>query len=551
MKINEEKVSEVLIKGNYVTESDLREAKELAGKNHTSLVECLIAKNIINRDLLGQAIAEFFSILYADLNSIQPEKEQVLLIPETIAKRFHVVVFKKDEEAIVIATDNPAQRGLKENLATVFPGKEIKIALSFTEDIEPLFIYYQKSLDTRFSRIIEGNKKVAPEIIDAIIEDAISFRSSDIHFEPQEKEVVVRFRIDGLLQEAGRIPKIFYENVLNRVKVQSHLRTDEHFSAQDGAIRFGKDNREVDLRVSIVPTVDGEKIVMRLLGEYVKNLALSDLGLSENDQQVIEEESKKPFGMILVTGPTGSGKSTTLYGVLKSINTTQVNITTIEDPVEYKIPGVNHIQVNLQTNMTFAKGLKSIVRQDPDIILVGEIRDRETSEVAVNAALTGHLLFSTFHANDAPTAIPRLLDMGVEPFLLSSTLNLIIAQRLTRRICDHCRISYAVNKAELEKNYPQLKGFIGSDAKTFYRGKGCEICNFTGYKGRIGIFELVRITPEMKELVLRHPSTIEIWDLARRQGSMALFEDGIEKVKKGTTTIEELLRVAEPPQFKV
>jgi type II secretory ATPase GspE/PulE/Tfp pilus assembly ATPase PilB-like protein len=261
------------------------------------------------------------------------------------------------------------------------------------------------------------------------------------------------------------------------------------------------------------------------------------------------DASRKPFGMVLAVGPTGSGKSTTLYALLKTFNRNEVNLTTIEDPVEYKISGANQIQVNTQTDLTFAKGLRSIVRQDPDIILVGEIRDRETAEIAVNAALTGHLLFSTFHSNDAATGIPRLMDMGIEPFLLSSTLQLIAAQRLVRKVCENCRFSVPTTIIDLEKVLPDAKKYFSESKMTLYRGKGCKACGNKGYQGRTAIYEFIRNTPELQDLILKNPSSQEIWAVARKQGSKSLFEDGIEKVKKGVTTLEELLRVASPPEM--
>jgi type II secretory ATPase GspE/PulE/Tfp pilus assembly ATPase PilB-like protein len=352
------------------------------------------------------------------------------------------------------------------------------------------------------------------------------------------------------MQEAGRIPKDYYGNILNRIKVQAQLPIDEHFSAQDGAARQIREKYTVDMRISILPTLNGEKVVIRLLSQYVRSFSFNDLGLSQHDQELLMKAINKPFGMILVTGPTGSGKTTSLYALLKLLNSPDVNITTIEDPVEYKMPGINQIQVNSQTNLTFAKGLRSIVRQDPDIILVGEIRDQETAETAVNAALTGHLLLSTFHANDAATAVPRLLDMDIEPFLLSSTLEVLIAQRLVRKICDQCRFSTSLSKEEVKKTIPAdvQKYFTGKHI-VLYQGKGCASCGNTGFRGRTAIYEFIEVTPEIQELILQNPSTAQIWKIARKQGSVTLFEDGIEKVKNGITTLEELLRMAEPPKF--
>lgn len=546
MKLEDQKIQEILLGGDYVTQEDIAIAKKKSKAKKTGVVNYFLSEGIINQDILGQAIAEFYKVPYADLNSKTPSKEQVLKIPENTARKFNVVFFNDDGKNVTAATDEPDKKGLALALKALFANKKIKIAYGLEEDIEQLLVYYRKSLKTRFAQIIKDQKRVAPEIIEEILNDALIFKASDIHFEPQEKEVVVRFRVDGVMNEAGRIPKEYYENILNRIKVQAHIRTDEHFAAQDGAIRYAKKNGSIlDLRISIVPALDGEKVVIRILSEYIRSFTLSDLGLSSSDQEIMEKAIKKPFGMILVTGPTGSGKTTTLYGFIKLLNNPKVNIATIEDPVEYKILGVNHIQVNKATDLTFAQGLKSIVRQDPDIILVGEIRDKETAEIAVNAALTGHLLFSTFHANDAATAIPRLLDMGIEKFLLASTVEVIIAQRLVRRICENCRASYSESLINLQKIFPQAKNFF-SKKNTLYKGKGCSACNNTGYKGRIAIYEIIQITPEMKDLILKNPSTKEIWKIARVQGSKTLFEDGIDKAKNGITTLEELLRVASP-----
>lgn len=542
-------IGNILLKGNYVTLEDIQKAKSWAETNKSTLGEYLLSQGLVTKDILGQAMAEHYNVPYADLNTKIPSREQVLKIPQNWAIYYRVVVFSEDGSEITIATDSPLWIvSVESQLRTLFPGKKIAFAYSLPEDIDACFIHYQKPLATRFSEIVSNRTRVAPEIIDEIFADALAFNASDIHFEPQEKEVVVRFRVDGILQEAGRFEKDVYENILNRIKVQARIRLDEHMSAQDGAIRFVKENNTVDMRVSVVPTLDGEKIAIRLLAEYVKGFTFADLGVSEKDQAVFLNAVKKPFGMILVTGPTGSGKTTTLYALLKKLSDPSINITTIEDPVEYKIQGVNSIQVNPQTNLTFAKGLRSIIRQDPDIILVGEIRDLETAEIAVNAALTGHLLFSTFHANDAATAIPRLLDMGVEPFLMASTLELVIAQRLVRKLCDQCRVSFTPTAQELEKLLPDSKRFFPEGVPTLYKGKGCKNCNNTGYQGRTAIFEFIEIESSIKDLILKNPASHEILEAARKSGAHCLFDDGLEKVKNGITTLEELQRVALSPK---
>jgi type II secretory ATPase GspE/PulE/Tfp pilus assembly ATPase PilB-like protein len=549
MKLDDKTIRDILLKGNYITEEDIEKADYFIKTHHLSFVDYLFQENLITKTLLGQAIAESFAIPYADLTAMSLTKRQVQKIPEEIAKKHRIVIISETKKQTIIATDNPDSPTLLPALEQLFAGKKISIVYSLPENIDAIFIYYQKPLEIRFSGIIESKEKIAPKLLEEIFDDALAYYASDIHIEPQQDYILIRFRIDGVLHEVGKIPKEYYENILNRIKVQSGLRIDEHFAAQDGSLQHKKDDIWVDMRTSIVPTIEGEKIVLRILSAYVHGFSLGDLGLSPIHQEIIEQAAKKPFGMILMAGPTGSGKTTTLYGLLKLVNSPEVNITTIEDPIEYKVPGINQIQVNPQTNLTFAKGLRSIVRQDPNIILVGEIRDKETAEIAVNATLTGHLLFSTFHANDAATAIPRLLDMGIEPFLLASTLEVIVAQRLVRKICDQCR--HSVTKTANDLKTPKLQAFIPYFAEktiTLYEGNGCESCNNTGYKERTAIFEFIQITPEMENLILHSPSTKEIWKLAREEGTKTLFEDGIEKIKAGITTLEELLRVAEPPR---
>ncbi|MEI8270137.1 MAG: ATPase, T2SS/T4P/T4SS family, partial [bacterium] len=545
MNFDQDTIKKILLAGNYVTEDDIKKAEIYAEDHRVSIVEYLLFEGLTSTDIIGQAIAESLGVEYSNLESKQPPKEQVILIPEEIAKKFRVVLFSQSKKELVFATDDPKNKELEVELAKLFPDKKLKITFALSDDIDAIFVNYQQSLKTEFSKILETKGRIAPEILDQIFEDALLLKTSDIHCEPQEKKVVVRFRIDGVLHDAGELPKEYYENIVNRLKVQAKLRIDEHFSAQDGAIRYTSTNypHPIDLRVSIVPTLDGEKIAIRVLSSYVRDLTLSDIGLSKELQDQILLSSKKPFGMILVTGPTGSGKTTTLYSLIKIINTQKINITTIEDPVEYKIQGINQIQVNPQANLTFAKGLRAIARQDPNVVLVGEIRDLETADIAVNAALTGHLLLSTFHANNAATAIPRFIDMGVEPFLVGSTLELIIAQRLVRRICDSCKVSENFTKAKIDKMGVDVSKYFEGKSFTFYRGKGCESCSHTGYRGRIGIFEFLTTSPEMQDLIVKVPSTKEVTELIRTQGFKSMFEDGVEKVKNGHTTLEELIRV--------
>ncbi|MBU0598296.1 GspE/PulE family protein, partial [Patescibacteria group bacterium] len=370
----------------------------------------------------------------------------------------------------------------------------------------------------------------------------------DIHIEPHEGQILVRFRIDGILHDVVFMPKDIHPFIVTRLKIMSKLRTDEHRAAQDGRLDFSVENEHVDVRVSIIPISDGEKIVMRILSEKSRRLTLAELGLENTDLQKVERGFKKPYGMILATGPTGSGKTTTLYAILKILNTREVNISTIEDPVEYDMEGVNQIQVNAKTNLTFAHGLRSILRQDPDIIMVGEIRDEDTAGIAINSAMTGHLVLSTLHTNDAPTTLPRLLDMKIEPFLIASTVNVAIAQRLVRRIHQGCIESYLPKSDDiknLEKSLGKDRAIkIGLHKKGFrlYRGKGCKLCNGTGYEGRVGIFEVLEVTEKIRQLIMQRSNSDDIRKVAVSEGMTTMLDDGLNKVVKGATTIDELFR---------
>ena len=569
-------ILDLLVNTQYITLDDCKLALSSTNNDTAIAIDYLVQNNIITYDIIGQALAENWGVSYFDLNTFIPSKADVIKIPESVARELRLVYFKNLSDKIQIASDNPVvlqgnakliikreektgfiggkkeiteEKDLEQELIKLFQ-KPVEFGYSLTQDIDKSLLNYKAPLSSRFISIMDKFDTVAPEIVEEIIEEALEERVSDIHFEPQyNKTVRIRFRVDGMLQEVGTIPFSYYENILNLIKVNSQLRTDEHFIPQDGAIRFQKNNQVTDVRVSILPTVYGEKIALRVLTNTLSNITLDTLGLNERNIKILRKASQKPFGMVLVTGPTGSGKSTTLYSILKTVNDEGRNITTIEDPVEYKIEGVNHIQVNKETDLSFARGLRSILRQDPNIILVGEIRDDETAQIAINAALTGHLLFSTVHANDGESTLPRLLNMDIDPFLLSTTLQLIVAQRLVRKICSACVYTYTVNRVELEETVGEsLERFFSEEKLTLYRGKGCANCGFTGYKGRSGIYQLIEMSEELRELVLHKPTSDIISKVARKQGSLSLFEDGIEKVKIGVTTLDEVMRVAQIPE---
>lgn len=541
--MNESEIKQILLDESYVTPDVMVRAEAYAKSHNAGLIDTLLRQEIITENLLGQAIAEHLGIPFVDLAANPPRPEVVLVLPEKIAREFHVVLIKENKASCVVATDKLLNETATSKIGQALNNKKIILNYAHPEEISQIIGLYRPKLETRFAEIIAKSELVAPEILDQILADASLLRSSDIHFEPQEDIVVIRFRLDGVLHEVGRLKKQHYETIVNRIKVEARLRIDEHQETQDGAVRYQKGEIAADLRVSIVPTLKGETVVIRILGQYVRNFSLADLGLNQEAEKMLLEAAKKPFGMILATGPTGSGKTTMLYTLVRLLNDVSVNITTIEDPVEYYIPGLNQIQVNPVTNLTFAKGLRSIARQDPDIILVGEIRDLETADISVNAALTGHLLLSTFHANDAASSIPRLIDMGIEPFLLASTLELVISQRLVRKICESCKVSETIGVSALEGVVPGISKTLKTKNITLYKGKGCNACSQTGFKGRLGVYQFIKNSLELQDLISQKPSAKQIWELARSQGSRTLFEDGIEKVIAGVTTLAELRRV--------
>ncbi len=402
-------------------------------------------------------------------------------------------------------------------------------------------INYYKIIENQLTQQLEPS---VVEFLDYLVEHAYSLKASDIHIDPVEEGLKIRFRIDGVLQDIYTFPKNIHSEVISRIKILCGLRTDEHQATQDG--RFShrtKTGDMIDMRVSIAPTHYGENAVLRLLADRIDQFTLEALGFDENEILKIEKALRKPWGMILATGPTGSGKTTTLYTLIKMLNNKEKSIITIEDPIEYNIDGVTQIQVNSRTELTFANGLRSILRQDPNIIMVGEIRDLETASMAVNTALTGHLFLSSLHTTDSATAIVRLLDMKIEPFLIASTVNLAIAQRLVRKICDNCKVPYKITKAEYESLSETFPAKLLENVDTFYRGQGCSQCNQTGYRGRISINEVLVTNDAIREAILQRESASKIKQTAIASGMTTMLEEGFQKVRKGITTIEELLRV--------
>ncbi len=559
--MTDNKIKKILLEGQYISEEDIKEAEVYAKSHKSSFLDYLFSENILSKNILGQAIAEDFGVAFADLSNEKINDDVFYKIPEVMARSKGVVALKIVKDKVKLGVKNPKDLQTMHIVSKKF-GMEVIPYFVFDADFENVLSRYKSNLKDRFenitnslkdeSRSREENDEAIIEIVDTLIQYGYDNKASDIHIEPYEKKILVRFRIDGIMHDVLDIDKKMLELILTRIKIMAKLRTDEHRAAQDGKLRYKADDEVIDVRVSILPITQGEKTVMRLLSSKSRQFGLSDLGFSEVGLKKVKKAIKNPHGMILVTGPTGSGKTTTLYSVLKILNKRDVNIATIEDPVEYDIEGVNQIQVNKKTKLTFASGLRSIVRQDPDIIMIGEIRDEETAGIAVNAALTGHLVLSTLHTNDAATTLPRLLDMKIEPFLVASTVNLVVAQRLVRKVCKSCRVSYKPSVKEIKtlETIPNVKdvakelGYTNFKKANFYKGAGCKICGDTGYHGRVGIYEVLEMNENIKELILKHASSDEITKVAKKNGMIVMLQDGIGKILNGETTIEEVFRVA-------
>lgn len=562
---------DILFKNNAITADQLSAIKLQAisaGKSEEQVAE---EQDFIATDEITKAKAEFYNIpvfLLKDLGKIAPEYTQ--FFSEMLARKYMVVTvrFDKGAKTLDVAMKDPLDMQTIEFLERK-TGYKIKPLIGSEKDIETAITeLYGQGLASEVSEaVIESKKEFEEEqgtvtnieefkelvreapvakIVATMVEFAVKSRASDIHIEPLEDKTRVRYRIDGILHEKLTLPKNIHEAVVSRVKILSGLKIDEKRIPQDGRFNFNVSGLEVDLRISTLPTVDGEKVVMRLLRKTAKVPTLPELGLTGIALKKLEENMKKPHGIILITGPTGSGKTTTLYSIFSVLNTSRVNIVTIEDPVEYKIPGVNQVQINPAAGLTFASGLRSFLRQDPNIILVGEIRDSETVTLAIQAALTGHLVFSTLHTNSASGAIPRLLDMGAENFLVASSINCLAAQRICRKICPACKESYEPDPAIVESIRNVLGIYFPNDKKILlYKGKGCVECNKTGYFGRIGVFEVLPISDMIMKLILQKGTTDEIEKRAIEEGMITMVQDGYLKVLEGITTIEEVLRVAQ------
>ncbi|MFA5029259.1 MAG: ATPase, T2SS/T4P/T4SS family [Patescibacteria group bacterium] len=574
--INQKDLEEILKRNKILDEIQLKTFSEQARKDNKTLENFLISQKIISSELLYETAAKYYGLPFVDLKNQTIRKDILQIIPEVTAQAHQTIAFDKNNGDLKVATLDISNIELFDFLAKKTQ-LNIKLHLTSPDNIREILKQYRKGLNAELKEMETEGQKTETDgdpdklkdlaqdlpivrIVDTMLEYAILEKASDIHIEPAEKEVNVRYRIDGVLKNVMTLPKNTHPGVIARIKILSNLKLDEHRLPQDGRFKIKTQDYQVSFRVSILPTFDGEKVVLRLLPDQTQQLSLEQLGFQPNSLEVIKKNIAKPHGMILVTGPTGSGKTTTLYTILGVLNKPEVNISTVEDPIEYRVQGINQSQVQPKIGFTFAAGLRALLRQDPNIIMVGEIRDIETAEISINAAMTGHLVLSTLHTNDAVTAIPRLIDMKVPTFLIASTLNLVVAQRLVRKICKNCIESYKLDKKtieELEKQFNLEKleknliqqGYLNAKQSIksvlFYRGKGCQQCGSTGYKGRIGIYETLEINEKIGQLIISKASRDELERAALENGMTTLLQDGFIKAKSGTTTIEEVLRVTQ------
>jgi len=579
MRVEDQQLEAFLLDSGLVEKKALKEANKAAEKTGKRLSDILVVKGLISEEELIKMEAYILGIPFVNLEKEKIASEVLKIIPEAIARSHNIVAFRKSGQNLEVAMLDPEDLG---TIDFIRKKANLKILSRLTnpESMKQVLLQYSKTLEAEFGDIIKkeaGDIKVVEEgkkepgvkeltkaaedlpiirIVDTLLKHAILQRASDIHIEPEEKEVVVRYRIDGVLRDAMVLPKTAASGIVARIKVLSTLKLDEHRLPQDGRFKVETEEYKYSVRVSILPVFDGEKIVMRLLSETAKAFTLEELGLRDAALEYIEHALKKPVGMILVTGSTGSGKTTTLYSAMEILNTPDVNISTVEDPVEYRMPRINQTQVHPKIGLTFASGLRSLLRQDPDIIMVGEIRDQETASLAINAALTGHLVLSTLHTNSAAGAIPRFIEMGGEPFLIASTINVIVAQRLVRKLAEE-KEPYKLS----EKNLKNLSSYCDLDrltkllqeekviksqdtlaSITFYKSKASKKAE-DGYKGRIGIYEVLPVSESIKALIVQKATADQIQKQAEAEGMVTMVQDGFLKAAQGLTSIEEILRV--------
>jgi type IV pilus assembly protein PilB len=556
-----EQLEQLLVTRGLITEEALEEVRLQASQRNHSLGRVLIEMGIVGEAVLVSILAEQLGIDFVELTETHIDPSAVALLPESAARKHKCIPLRIEEDGrLTVAMVDPGKVVAKDDLRAI-TGRDPRVVVATKADVmgsinshyrldhvaetlvEEAAATQEADAKALEQVISEAGSDDAPiiKLVNLLITQAVNDRASDIHIEPDERSLRVRYRIDGVLHEVMSPPKSVQAGITSRLKIMADINIAERRVPQDGRIGLVVQGKQIDIRVATLPTVHGEKIVMRLLDKSSVLLKLDDLGFSPENMHRFEESYTKPYGMILVTGPTGSGKSTTLYATLNIKNTTDVNIITVEDPVEYRLGGTNQVQINPKAGLTFASALRSILRADPDIVLVGEIRDRETAQIAVESALTGHLVLSTLHTNDAPSALTRLTEMGIEPFLVASALDCVVAQRLARKLCDKCKVAYVPDAAELEA--VRFAFDPEDEMPTLFRPAGCGACGNTGYRGRMALHEVMAVTEELERLVAEKASSEDIAKVARAQGMTTLRADGMQKVRAGSTSIEEILRV--------
>ena len=551
-------LGEILLDEGLVSEAQLLAALDQTASSGQSLGRILVEEGVLSETQLVAALASQVGMEFVDLDDFNVDRAAVTTVPASLCRRHTVLPVAFRGGALLVAMADPGNVMAVDDLRSV-SGMQVKPVVAVydnllraidrycraDDEIEDLAESFEEveTDETDLSNLGNIGEDDAPIVryVNLLVTQAISDRASDIHVEPGEKDLLVRVRIDGVLHEVQRSPKQIQSGVISRIKIMSDIDIAERRKPQDGRMSVNHNGRKIDLRVATLPTVWGEKVVMRILDNSTASLDLRDLSFLDDNFAIYQESYTKPYGMILVTGPTGSGKSTTLYATLNAVARPEINVITVEDPVEYRLPGINQVQVNPKAGLTFASALRSILRSDPDVVLLGEIRDHETAQIAIEAALTGHLVLSTLHTNDAPSAITRLIEMGIEPFLVGSALDAVVAQRLARKLCDKCKEPYQPTPEELlGARFPWLEG---EPIPELFRPVGCPTCSKTGYRGRIALHEVMAITEDIERHAVAHSSAADIAATARQQGMITLREDGWRKVALGWTSVEEILRV--------
>jgi type IV pilus assembly protein PilB len=551
------KLGALLIARGLLTQEALEAALEEQSRNHRSLGRILIDRGLVSEAHLVSTLATQLGLEYVDVSDYPVDAAATLLISDALARRYQALPIGWQDDKLVVAMADPSNVFAVDDIRTI-TGADVRMVVSTRESILAAIDKYHRldtdaeSISAQASSAFEADDDLASvrevvedapivKLVNLLITQAVQDRASDIHIEPAEHDVRIRYRIDGVLHEVMRSPKNIQSGIISRLKIMADINIAEKRVPQDGRLTVNVGSRQIDLRVATLPTVFGEKVVMRILDKSTALLRLDDLGFLESNRERFETAYRKPYGTILVTGPTGSGKSTTLYATLNIVNDEAKNIITVEDPVEYRLAGINQVQVNVKAGLTFASALRSILRSDPDVVLVGEIRDRETALIAVEAALTGHLVLSTLHTNDAASTPTRLVEMGVEPFLVASSLDCIVAQRLARRLCDKCKEGYRPGEAELVQAGWGTDEF--DESPELFRPKGCQACGKTGYHGRFAIHEVLLVTEEIERLIVDREHSEDIKKLAIAQGMLTLRRAGLTQVLAGMTSVEETLRV--------